>query len=95
VIFDDRSSPIPMDFIPMIQTEANSLVSTSVAAVGMAALANVNGSLSIASAARRKYIQCLSLTRAALDNLSFVHTDAVFRSVLLLAMFEVGLLHIC
>jgi hypothetical protein len=95
VIFDGRSSPIPMDFVPyMIQTGADNLLSTAIVSVGMAALANVSGSPSIASAARQKYIYSLTLTRAALDDLSLVHADAVFMAVLLLAMFEVSLLHV-
>jgi hypothetical protein len=95
VISDGRSSPIPMGFVPyMIQTGADTLLSTAIVSVGMAALANVSGSPSRALAARAKYIYSLSLTRVALDDLSLVHADAVFMAVLLLAMFEVSLLRI-
>lgn len=95
VISDGRSSPIPMGFVPyIIQTGADTLLSTAIVSVGMAALANVSGSPSRALAARQKYIYSLSLTRVALDDLSLVHADAVFMAVLLLAMFEVSLLRI-
>lgn len=88
----------PMEFLSyMSQTGTDNILSTSIISVGMAVLANISRSPSRVSEARRNYIHSLSLTRVALeklttlDSLPSVHLDAVFMSVLLLAMVEVSM----
>jgi hypothetical protein len=75
VVSDENFSPIQLDFVPhLIHTGTDTLALASMISVGTAVLANISKSPSIASAARRKYVHALSLTRAAL-NMSLLHNQ--------------------
>lgn len=89
--FFRRNYASEFTFLDIPHTEATSAVSLAVAALGLAALANVKMAPSIMMEARKEYTMALSYTNYAIGDSVLSKSDSTLAAVIALGMFEVYL----